>query len=143
MKQEIESEQSAIPASKVEVSSSTASKPQRRIFTRKYKLEIIERAEACSGPGEIGKLLRQEGLYSSHLSTWRRLRREGSLSALGRKRGPQKSKSDVQLEHEKIARENVRLQEKLAHAEKIIDIQKKLSEILGISLEGTHVGDSV
>ena len=116
------------PATEVE------SKAKRRSFTREYKLSILERADLCSGPGEVGKLLRQEGLYSSHLSTWRALRRAGSLKALGRKRGPVQATS-AQLENDKLRRENERLRKKLAHAEKIIDVQKKLSEVLGISLE--------
>ena len=109
-------------------------KAPRRRFTREYKISILERVDACTNPGEIGKLLRQEGLYSSHLSSWRGQRRAGILNALGRKRGP-KAKSSMQLENEKLLRENTRLRKKLAHAEKIIDVQKKLSEVLGIPLE--------
>jgi len=110
-------------------------KARRRSFTKEYKLSILERAEGCSSSGEIGKLLRQEGLYSSHLASWRKQRREGTLRALGRKRGPKKSKSAEQLENEKLRRENQRLRKKLAHAEKILDVQKKLSEVLGIPLD--------
>ena len=83
----------------------------------------------------MGLLLRQEGLHSSHLSTWRALRRDGTLVALGRKRGPKKAKAGEQLEVESLQRDNARLRRKLAHAEKIIDVQKKLSEVLGISLD--------
>ena len=111
------------------------SKPKRRRFTKEYKLSILERADRCSGPGDVGKLLRQEGLYSSHLSLWRQLRREGTLESLGRKRGPAPA-SSTQLENDKLRREVERLRKKLVHAEKIIDVQKKLSEVLGISLEG-------
>ena len=107
---------------------------KRRRFTKEYKLSILKRADLCSGPGEVGKLLRQEGLYSSHLSMWRGLRRAGTLKALGRKRGPVPATS-TQLENDKLRRENERLRKKLMHAEKIIDVQKKLSEVLGISLE--------
>ncbi len=122
---------STAPAiSKTEVES----KAPRRRFTREYKISILERVDACTNPGEIGKLLRQEGLYSSHLSSWRGQRRAGILNALGRKRGA-KAKSSMQLENEKLLRENTRLRKKLAHAEKIIDVQKKLSEVLGIPLE--------
>ena len=110
------------------------SKAKRRCFTKEYKLSILERADRCSGPGDVGKLLRTEGLYSSHLSTWRGLRCAGILKALGRKRGPAQAIS-TQLETDKLRRENERLRRKLAHAEKIIDAQKKLSEVLGISLE--------
>lgn len=130
---------STAPAiSKTEVES----KALRRRFSREYKISILERADACTNPGEIGKLLRQEGLYSSHLSSWRGQRRKGILSALGRKRGPKKAKSSTQLENEKLRRENERLRKKLAHAEKIIDVQKKLSEVLGIPLDETDATDS-
>lgn len=112
-----------------------SSKPRRRSFTKEYKLSILERADRCSSAGDIGKLLRQEGLYSSHLASWRRQRRAGTLRALGRKRGPKKAKSAEQLENDKLRRENERLRKKLAHAEKIIDVQKKLSEVLGIPLD--------
>lgn len=130
---------STAPAiSKTEVES----KAPRRRFTREYKISILERADACTNPGEIGKLLRQEGLYSSHLCSWRGQRRKGILNALGRKRGA-KAKSSTQLENEKLRRENERLRKKLAHAEKIIDVQKKLSEVLGIPLDGeTDATDS-
>ncbi len=117
--------------SEVEVSA----KPRRRSFTKEYKLSILERADRCSSSGDIGKLLRQEGLYSSHLASWRRQRRAGTMRVLGRKRGPKRAKSAEQLENEKLRRENDRLRKKLAHAEKIIDVQKKLSEVLGISLD--------
>ena len=130
---------STAPAiSKTEVES----KAPRRRFTREYKISILERADACTNPGEIGKLLRQEGLYSSHLCSWRGQRRKGILNALGRKRGA-KAKSSTQLENEKLRRENERLRKKLVHAEKIIDVQKKLSEVLGIPLDGeTDATDS-
>ena len=65
-----------------------SAKATRRTFTKEYKLEILEKADRCSSPGEIGELLRKEGLYSSHLSSWRAQRREGALKTMGRKRGP-------------------------------------------------------
>lgn len=117
------------------------SKAKRRRFTKEYKLSILERADRCSDPGEIGKLLRQEGLYSSHLSTWRGLRRAGTLKALGRKRGPAKASSS-EVENGALRRENERLRKKLAQAERIIEVQKKLSEVLGISLEDVDANES-
>jgi transposase-like protein len=128
----------AADISKTEVES----KAPRRRFSTQYKISILERADACTTPGEIGKLLRQERLYSSHLSSWRGQRREGILSALGRKRGPKKATSSTQLELEKLQRENERLRKRLAHAEKIIDVQKKLSEMLGIPLDEIDATDS-
>ena len=117
-------------------SAEVAPKAIRRKVTKEYKLSILERADRCNaGAGGVGLLLRQEGLHSSHLSTWRALRRDGTLVALGRKRGPKKAKAGEQLEVESLQRDNARLRRKLAHAEKIIDVQKKLSEVLGISLD--------
>lgn len=112
-----------------------SAKGKRRTFTKEYKLRILERAEQCVGAGEMGKLLRREGLYSSHLTSWRRQRREGTLKALGRRRGPKTKKTADQRELEKLRRENERLRRRLDHAEKIIGVQKKLSEILGVQLE--------
>lgn len=119
-----------------------ALKVTRRNFTTQYKLSILERADGCRSKGEVGRLLRQEGLYSSHLSTWRAARRRGTLAALGRKRGPDRAKSDEQLEVERLRRDNERLRKKLAHAEKILDVQKKLSEILGVPLDGDQTSNS-
>ncbi len=108
---------------------------KRRVFTKEYKLEILEKADHCLISGGVGKLLRQEGLYSSQLTSWRRDRRDGTLQALGRRRGPKAKKTTEQLEIERLQCENKRLRKKLDHAEKIIDVQKKLSEVLGIPLE--------
>jgi len=126
-----------VPSSAV---SEVESKAKRRRFSKEYKISILERADRCSGRGEVGKLLRQEGLYSSHLSIWRAQRRDGTLKALGRRRGPTPATA-TQLENDRLKRENERLRKKLAHAEKIIDVQKKLSEVLGISLEGQSDAD--
>ncbi len=119
------------PTPETEVSA----KATRRTFTKEYKLGILDQADRCTGSGEIGKLLRREGLYSSHLTSWRAQRREGTLRALGRKRGPKTKKTKDQLDIEKLQRENERLRKRLAYAEKIITVQKKLSEVLGIELE--------
>jgi transposase len=111
-----------------------SAEPRRRTFSKEYKLRILEKADEC-GPGEVGELLRSEGLYSSHLTSWRKQRREGSLKALGRRRGPKTKKSDEQRKVDKLLRENARLRRKLEHAEKIIGVQKKLSEVMGIQLQ--------
>ena len=118
-----------------------SARARRRTFTKDYKLGILENADRCAGSGELGKLLRREGLYSSHLTSWRRQRREGTLKALGRKRGPKQKKTAEQVENDKLRRENEKLRKKLAHAEKIIDVQKKLSEILGIPLDETDANE--
>lgn len=111
-------------------------KPIKRRFTVAYKLSILEEADRCSKPGEIGQLLRREGLYSSHLVLWRRQRRAGTLAALapakrGRKAEP---RNPLASEVERLRRENERLEKRLKQAETIIEFQKKVSEILGISL---------
>ena len=108
---------------------------KRRTFTKEYKLKTLEKADRCAGSGEVGRLLRSEGLYSSHLTAWRRQRHEGTLKALARKRGPKTKVTAEQREVDKLRREVARLRRKLEHAEKIIGVQKKLSEVLGIQLE--------
>lgn len=105
----------------------------RRHFTAEYKLRILKQADACSGSGDLGKLLRREGLYSSNLATWRRQREEGVLSALRpRKRGRKEpDRNPLIEENAKLRRENERLMERLRRAEIIIDVQKKVSQMLG------------
>ena len=105
-------------------------KPKRRQFTADYKRRILQEADACTQPGEIGALLRREGLYSSHLTTWRQQRQRGELQGLApAKRG---RKADPQArEVARLQRENARLQAQVERAELIIDVQKKLSQLLG------------
>jgi len=111
-------------------------KPKRRQFGAAYKLKIVEEADACTEPGAIASLLRREGLYSSHLSTWRREREHGELEGLTAKKRGRKADPDKALarELERLARENARLEQRLAQAEAIIDVQKKVSAILGLPL---------
>ena len=117
---------------------------KRRRFTAKYKLQVLEEADACREPGEIAALLRREGLYSSHLTDWRRARVEGALGALGKQRGPKGRRRDaVARENEQLRKENARLQQRLKQAEMILEIQKKASEILGIPLSRPEIGDDV
>ena len=107
-------------------------KTARRSFTTTYKLSILEQADQCQGVGEIGALLRREGLYSSHLSSWRRLRRQGTLQALTNKKpGPQRMLSPAERrELDQLRRRNAKLEHALEKARTIIDVQKKLSSIL-------------
>jgi transposase-like protein len=111
-------------------------KPERRRFTAEYKLRILHEADRCTASGQLGALLRREGLYSSLLSTWRRQRDEGTLAGLTPKRRGRKANPDAPLiaENQRLTRETQRLAAKLRQAETIIDIQKKLSEMLGIPL---------
>jgi transposase-like protein len=108
---------------------------KRRKFSPAYKARIIAEADKCQGSGQVGALLRREGLYSSHLASWRSQARAGSLEALGRKRGPKPKRSEAEIRADKLQRENDRLREKLAYAQDIIEIQKKLSQMLGIPLD--------
>ena len=108
---------------------------KRRRFTKLEKVRILKEADACTEPGELGALLRREGIYSSYLSRWRRARDRGELQALSpKKRGP-KSAADSGLTKElaKLRRENERLRGRLAQAEAIMEAQKKLSELLGLN----------
>ena len=109
----------------------------RRRFTTAYKLEVLRKADACARPGEIGALLRREGLYSSHLVTWRRQRAHGLTP---KKRGRKPTSGDprvTKLEREKAALETAtrRLERRLQRAETIISFQKKVAELLGIPLK--------
>lgn len=112
-------------------------KPVRRRFSAEYKLRILAEADACSEPGQLGELLRREGLYSSHLTTWRRQRDEGVLAGLTPKRRGRKAKPKNPLadENQQLRRENQRLKEQLRQAELIIGVQKKVSEMLDIPLK--------
>ena len=110
-------------------------KAKRRRFTARYKLRVLQEAEACREPGQLGALLRREGLYSSHLAQWRRARREGSLKALSKQRGPKgRRREPVAVENEQLRKENARLRRRLEQAQMVLEIQKKASEILGIPL---------
>lgn len=110
---------------------------ERRRFSAEEKLRIVEEAEACTEPGEIGALLRREGIYSSYLSRWRQARDRGQLTALGAQRRGRKPATDAALVREvaRLRRENERLKARLDQAEAIIEVQKKLSQLLGPSSE--------
>jgi transposase-like protein len=117
-------------------------KPARRRFTADYKRRILTLADACTEPGRLGALLRQEGLYSSNLTAWRRQRDAGALSALTpRKRGRKgKDYNPLIPENETLRKENARLVKRLRQAELIIDVQKKVSQMLGIPLATSEEG---
>ena len=108
-------------------------KAKRRTFTAEYKQRILQEADsAAATPGGVGALLRREGLYSSHLVSWRRERRAGVLEALKpRKRGPQSERNPLAEENQKLRRQVGQLTEKLRKAEIIIDVQKKVAALLG------------
>ena len=105
---------------------------KRRTFTAEYKLRILAEADAATQPGAIGALQRREGLYSSHLVTWRRERQAGILKGLTpHKRGPKSKRSPIEEENQKLRRANERLTEQLRKAEIVIDVQKKVGTLLG------------
>ena len=108
-------------------------KASRRTFSADEKLRILNEADACTQPGQIGALLRREGLYSSHLVKWRRLRAAGQLQALSpQPRGPKSTLPDPLAEElAQVRKETARLQARLAQAELIIDVQKKVAQLLG------------
>lgn len=113
---------------------------KRRIFTAEYKQRVLAEADkAKEESGGIGDLLRREGLYSSHLVTWRHERAAGILHALTpQKRGPKSKRSTLDEENQTLRRENQHLSEELRKAEIVIDIQKKVAALLGRPLGSTE-----
>lgn len=113
------------------VGTRVSTRASRRRFTVEYKTGIIQEAERCRAAGEIGSLLRREGLFSSQLTEWRKLYRNGARSALAKKRGPKPKRSAEAEEIERLQKEVEKLRRKLDHAEQLIGLQKKLAELLG------------
>jgi transposase-like protein len=102
---------------------------KRRTFTAEYKARILAEAEACTRPGEVGELLRREGLYTSHLTYWRKQRKEGALKELGRPRG-RKPADRRDQEIAELRRRAERAEAELAKAKKVIEIQGNVSALL-------------
>lgn len=108
-------------------------KPRRRKFTAEYKLAILREVDRCKSTGDVGAVLRREGLYSSHIAVWRRQReRTAKAGMAARKRGPESRRMDPR--NKQLERENARLRRRLQRAETMLYIQKKASELLGIPL---------
>jgi transposase len=126
-------EAGAAPTSALRPDPEVVAKAKRRTFTAEYKQRILQEADsAAATPGGVGALLRREGLYSSHLVSWRRERRAGVLEALKpRKRGPRSERNPLAEENQKLRRQVGQLTEKLRKAEIIIDVQKKVAALLG------------
>ena len=111
-------------------------KATRRRFTAAYRRRVVREADACTEPGEVGALLRREGVYSSSLSAWRRQRAAGEFTGTGAKRGRKAQPKDPRDKRiAQLEREKRRLARKLEQAETVIEIQKKVSTLLGISLK--------
>ncbi len=112
-------------------------KPKRRRFTAEYRLRILEEADRCAGAGEVGQLLRREGLYSSHLANWRKARRDGALRGLRSKKRGAKPKASNPLEPKvrELEAKVARLEKDLHKAHIILDVQEKVAGLLGFSLE--------
>ncbi len=121
----------SVPASRPD--SEVVAKPKRRTYTAEYKQRILQEAEvAAATRGDLGTLLRREGLYSSLLAYWRRERAHGILGALTpQKRGPKSKRNPLDEENQKLRRQNARLTEDLRKAHIIIDVQKKVAALLG------------
>lgn len=110
-------------------------RPVRRRFTAEYKRRIIEEANAATEPGAVGALLRREGLYSSHVTEWRAARDRGELAGETRPRGPKPKQVDARdARIAELERETAQLQLRLKRAEAVLDLQKKVAELLGMPL---------
>ena len=110
-------------------------KPQRRKFTAVYKARIVQEANGCTEKGQIGALLRREGLYSSQLTEWRKLYRQGALTALRDDKRGRKKTHAVERENEKLRQKVAQLERRLQQVETIIEVQKKIAAILGLAQE--------
>lgn len=111
-----------------------AKKPRRR-FTAEFKRRVLAELDRCKEPGDVGALLRREGLYSSHLVEWRRARDRGDLAGETKKRGPKPKLKDERDERiAELERANARLEKRAKRAEALVDLQKKVAELLGNSL---------
>jgi transposase-like protein len=128
------------PPTVSEADSEVVAKPQRRRFTAEYKRRIVREADRCATPGAIGALLRREGLYSSHLTTWRAARDRGELEALTpKKRGPKAPPPDPR--DKKIAeqeREIAKWKKRAERAEGLVEVQKKVAALLGTPFESEN-----
>jgi transposase len=116
-------------------------KAQRRQYSAEYKLRILAEVDRATQPGEIGQILRREGLYSSHLITWRRQHEEGALMALGPRRRGRKAKEINPLARKvaELEAKNRKLEKRLHEAQIIIEFQKKVADVLGIPLSRPEI----
>ena len=110
----------------------------RRRFTAAFKLKILEAAAQCTKPGELGALLRREGLYSSHLTVWRAAARRGEIAGLAQRRGPKPTPLDPRVKRiADLERQLVRATARAERLELIVELQKKVAQLLGLALPPT------
>ena len=122
--------------------SEVIARPRRRSFTAAYKRSVLDQADAAQDSGAIGALLRREGLYSSHLTTWRRQRQKGEIDALTpQKRGPKVVVSPLVKQNRQLQAANARLTRKLKNAELIIEVQKKVATLLGNPIPNIQIDE--
>ena len=122
--------------------SEVIARPRRRSFTAEYRRSILDQADAAHDAGALGLLLRREGLYSSHLATWRRQRKQGGIDALTpKKRAPKVVVSPLVKENRELLAANARLTKKLKNAELIIEVQKKVAALLGNPIPNIQIDE--
>ena len=122
--------------------SEVIARPRRRRFTAEYKRSMIDQADAAQDRGAVGALLRREGLYASHLTTWRRQRKQGEIDALtAKKRGPKVVVSSLVKQNREQEAVIVRLTKKLKNAELIIAVQKKVAALLGNPIPNIQIDE--
>ena len=121
----------ALAAPEVEV----VAKASRRRFTGEYKRKIVREADGCKTAGAVGALLRREGLYSSHLTTWRAARERGDLAGAAKKRGPARRVADPRDKRiTELERESTRWRKRAERAEALVELQKQMAALLGTPL---------
>ena len=122
--------------------SEVVARPRRRRFTAEYKRSILDQADAAQDSRTVGALLRREGLYASHLTTWRRQRKQGEIDALtAKKRGPKVVVSPLVKQNRELQATNDRLTRKLKNAELIIEVQKKVAALLGNPITNIQIDE--
>jgi len=118
-----------------------SARPRRRTYTAAYKLKVLDEVAAATERGGVAVILRREGLYASHLAAWRKELRNGGVAALAKKRGRKPAQPHTD-ELVRLQRENAKLARRLAQAEAIIDVQKKVASLLGIALKTGEFDES-
>jgi transposase-like protein len=122
--------------------SEVVAQPRRRRFTAEYKRSVLDQADAAQDSRTVGALLRREGLYASHLTTWRRQRKQGEIDALtSKKRGPKVVVSPLVKQNRELQAANLRLTRKLKNAELIIEVQKKVAALLGNPIPNIQIDE--